>query len=154
VYVWWWYTVNFGLLYYDHLTEASPAAPLRRGDGPLFKRVTRAGVRRLAAVTRRARRLLSRLERGGHGDPLVRRELTYAVRSLEHLVLTLGWRLELRRDGAAARRRGRAVLADLAWLRREFLFLWRARNRPPGRRIHLALLRKTGAFYRRLMRPR
>ncbi len=153
VYVMWWFTVNFGLLFYDHLEREAPTAPLRQGEGPLFKRVTLAGVRRLAAVTQRARRALQALDRRQGGDPLIRRELNYAVRELEHLVAQLRWRLDLkhRRRGAAMARRGRALRQDLAWIHREFLVLWRARNRPQGKRIHLALLRKTDAFYRRLI---
>lgn len=153
VYVMWWYTVNFGLLFYDHLENEFPGARTRQGEGPLFKRVTRRGVDRLDDCVERSRAEWRALDRIGAGDPLVMRELNYSIRELRHLVLVLRWRLDLkaRRRGSSMIRRGRALRTDLAWLRREFLVLWAARNRPPGKRIHLALLRKTDAFYRELL---
>lgn len=167
VYVSWWYTVNFGLLYYDHLETAGPVVlgvPFkhRNGDGDLFKRVTAAGVRRLAATVDRADRWLRILERqrppASSGlDPLNRdlvlRELRYGVTQLDHLARQLDWRLKLRSGTPprTLRKEGRRLIADLHGLRREFLQLWAARNRPPGKRVHLGLLRGTGRFYRALI---
>ncbi|MEK7764977.1 MAG: hypothetical protein AAB368_01955, partial [bacterium] len=151
VYQWWWTTVNFALLFYDH----------RHGDGPdrfnekLIARVTPAGARRLARVTGRALAAWRALDRRQAGDPLVRRELRYAIRMLEHLVMRLDWLLAIRAGarGGSVRLDGRRLLADLRWLRREFLFLWRARNRPQGRRAHLKLLADCERYYASMVSP-
>lgn len=142
-YIQWWYSVNFGLLFYEHDL-----------DGEVFRSIKPAGFRRLAAVVRRADAILRRIERRRAGCPLIRRELRYSVDMLRHLVARLEWMRGIKagRWGASVRARGRSLLGDLARLRREFLALWNARNRPHRREIQLGHFARAEAFYRSLLR--
>jgi len=142
IYVFWWYTVNFGLLFYEHDL-----------NGKLFRRVKPDGVARLARLAARAAAILRALDRQKSGPELARRELGYSVALLEHLARQLGWMIEIKagRRGPAVRAAGKRLLRGLSRLRAEFLALWNARNRPHRREITLGYFDKAAAFYRTLM---
>jgi len=148
VYKFWWYSVNFGLMFYDH--TGGGLLPV----GTIYKDVKRSGVNRLAQVAAKAAAAWAELDRRKAGDPLVRRELRYSVRQLEHLAAYLAWRLDLDAGmrGSAMRTRGRALVRSLRWLRNEFLYLWNARNRPHKRETTLRLYDAAERFTRRLQR--
>jgi len=142
VYIQWWYSVNFGLMFYENDLK-----------GEIFTHINRGGVRRLARVAASADSILRKLEERRAGPPLLRRELRYSVDMLVHLAAKLDWMMDLKegRKGPSIRARGRALLAGLAGLRRGFLALWNARNRPHRREITLGLYDKSAKFYRKLL---
>src|SRR6185436_11272847 len=111
-------------------------------------------VRRLAHIAARAAKAWAELDRRKAGNALIRRELRYSVRQLEHLAKYLDWRLDLDAGsrGPALRARGRTLLASLGYLRREFLFVWNARNRPHKRETTLKLYAAAERFTRTLLR--
>jgi len=148
VYKFWWYSVNFGLMFYDH--TGGGLLPI----GDLYKDVKRPGVRRLAHAATRAAKAWAELDHRKAGDALIRRELRYSVRQLEHLAAYLDWRLDLDAGGRgpAMRARGRRLVASLSFLRREFLVLWNARNRPHKRETTLKLYAAAERFTRTLLR--
>jgi len=122
-------------MFYDH--TGGGLLPV----GAIYKDVRRPGVNRLARVATTAAKALAELDRRKAGDPLVRRELRYSVRQLEHLAEYLAWRLDLDAGmrGSAMRTRGRALVRNLRWLCNEFLYLWKARNQPRKRETTLKL---------------
>ena len=142
VYVFWWYTVNFGLLFYEHDLQ-----------GKLFKRVKPAGVARLRKTANRASTILASLNRIKAGPELLRQELGYSVHLLSHLADRLDWMLALKRGsrGPAIRRQGTLLQGQLGRLRVEFLRMWNARNRPHKREMTLKYFDKAASFYRSLM---
>jgi len=142
VYVMWWYTVNFGLLFYENDLK-----------GKLFNRVKPAGVARLRRTAARASAILGTLARNKSGPDLIRRELKYSVGLLTHLAERLDWMLAVKRGsrGPGMRRRGKILLRDLGLLRAEFLLLWNERNRPHRREITLKYYGAAAAFYRSLL---
>jgi hypothetical protein len=148
VYKFWWYSVNFGLMFYDH--TGGGLLPI----GDLYKDVKRSGVNRLARVAAQAAKAWAELDRRKAGDALIRRELRYSVRQLEHLAAYLAWRLDIDAGlrGPAMRARGTKLVRSLRWLRGEFLFLWNARNRPHKRETTLKLYAAAERFTRQLLR--
>mgnify|MGYP001416478820 CR=1 FL=1 len=70
------------------------------------------------------------------------------------MVARLEWMQDIKAGarGPAVRVRGRKLLAGLDSLRRAFLLLWNARNRPHRREIQLGHFANAERFYRKLIR--
>ena len=144
-YAGWFYTVNFTLMFY-----------MRRLGGKLLDGVNLSGVAGLRRVAERAERLIRKLKKGKAASALLFRELGYSAGLLSHLAAKLSWVLAVRSGERGRRtiRRGRTLIADLIGLKREFLAVWNARNRPRNREITLKLFDGTARFYRRVGRKR
>jgi hypothetical protein len=155
VYQYWWYSVNFALLYYEFdlgdqkNVRQTPAGVVH---GNLFTKVKAARVKKLQVLASEAEALLEDLNRRQCGPELLRREMAFSVSQLTHLGRRLAWMLAVK-QGKGRRADGMALLEDLKDLESQFLSLWKARNRPgQGTEWTLKLYGQARTFYQELLK--